>query len=109
MSNVVFAINIVRMIAPTVGAALLGFGGWRTIYLVPVAGGFLLLVSMWGFNETARIDANMRLSAAAIVRGYVRVLAHPVCVGNILCTPLPQVRCSPTSRARRCSSSMRSG
>jgi DHA1 family bicyclomycin/chloramphenicol resistance-like MFS transporter len=37
MSNVVFAINIVPMIAPTVGAALLAVGGWRAIYLVPIA------------------------------------------------------------------------
>src|SRR3954463_9475532 len=36
MSFVVFAINIVPMIAPTIGAALLSLGGWRVIYLVPV-------------------------------------------------------------------------
>jgi DHA1 family bicyclomycin/chloramphenicol resistance-like MFS transporter len=85
LSNVVFAINIVPMIAPTVGAALLGLGSWRSIYLVPVAGASLLLASMWGFSESARIDPNMRLSPVAIARNYLRVLLHPVCVGNILC------------------------
>ncbi len=85
MSNVVLAINIVPMIAPTVGAALLVLGGWRTIYLVPIAGGLLLLAAMWGFGESAKIDANIRLSPATIARGYLRVLLHPVCVGNVLC------------------------
>jgi DHA1 family bicyclomycin/chloramphenicol resistance-like MFS transporter len=85
MANVVFAINIVPMIAPTAGAALLGLGGWRTIYLVPIAGGLVLLVAMRGFSESARIDPDLRLNPSAIVRGYFRVLQHPVCVGNILC------------------------
>ena len=85
MSNVVLAINIVPMIAPTVGAALLVVGGWRTIYLVPIAGGLVLLVVMWGFPESAKIDPKVRLSPGSIARGYFRVLLHPVCVGNVLC------------------------
>ena len=56
MAYVVFAVNIVPMVAPTVGAALLALDGWRTIYLMPIAAGCLLLVAMWGFTETARID-----------------------------------------------------
>jgi DHA1 family bicyclomycin/chloramphenicol resistance-like MFS transporter len=85
MSNVVLAVNIVPMIAPTVGAALLVLGGWRIIYLVPIAGGFVLLAAMGGFDESARIDPNSRLSPAAVGKGYLRVLLHPACVGNILC------------------------
>src|SRR6202165_2646192 len=69
MSNVVFAINIVPMIAPTVGAALLAVGGWRAIYLVPIAGGSGLLRAVGGFRESARIDPKIRLSPAAVVRG----------------------------------------
>jgi DHA1 family bicyclomycin/chloramphenicol resistance-like MFS transporter len=85
MSNVVLAINIVPMIAPTVGAALLAVGGWRSIYLVPIVGGAVLLAAMWNFRESARIDPNVRLSPGSIARGYLRVLLHPVCVGNVLC------------------------
>jgi DHA1 family bicyclomycin/chloramphenicol resistance-like MFS transporter len=85
MSNVVFAVNIVPMIAPTVGAALLSFGGWRTIYFVPIAGGLLLLAAMFGFGESAKINPNVRLSRTTIVRNYLRVLLHPICMGNILC------------------------
>jgi DHA1 family bicyclomycin/chloramphenicol resistance-like MFS transporter len=85
MSNVVFAINIVPMIAPTVGAALLAVGGWRAIYLVPIAGGSMLLGAMGGFSESARIDPNIRLSPTAIIRDYLRVLRNPLCVGYLLC------------------------
>src|SRR6266481_6720192 len=85
LSNVVFAINIVPMIAPTVGAALLAVGGWRAIYLVPIAGGSVLLGAMGGFSESARIDPNIRLSPAAIIRDYLRVLLNPLCVGYLLC------------------------
>jgi DHA1 family bicyclomycin/chloramphenicol resistance-like MFS transporter len=85
MSNVVFAINIVPMIAPTVGASLLAIGGWRAIYLVPIAGGSVLIGAMGGFSESARIDPNIRLSSAAIIRDYLRVLLNPLCVGYLLC------------------------
>ncbi len=85
MSNVVFAINVAPMIAPTVGAALLAVGGWRAIYLVPIAAGSMLLGAMGGFSESARIDPNIRLSPAAIIRDYLRVLRNPLCVGYLLC------------------------
>jgi DHA1 family bicyclomycin/chloramphenicol resistance-like MFS transporter len=85
MSNVVLAINIVPMIAPTVGAALLVLGGWRIIYLVPIAGGLVLLAAMAGLDESARVDPNSRFSPAAVGKGYLRVLMHPACAGNILC------------------------
>jgi DHA1 family bicyclomycin/chloramphenicol resistance-like MFS transporter len=85
MSNVVLAINVVPMIAPTVGAALLAVGSWRTIYLVPIAGGIVLLGAMAAFNESARIDPNTHLSSTAIVSNYLRVLRNPLCVGYLLC------------------------
>jgi len=85
MSNVVLAINIVPMIAPTAGAALLALGGWRAIHLVPIAGGSFLLAAMRGFRESARIEPGIRLSPATVVSDYLRVLRNPVCVGNILC------------------------
>lgn len=44
MANVILAIYIVPMIAPTVGAALLALSSWRAIYLVPIAGGLMLLM-----------------------------------------------------------------
>lgn len=85
MSYVVFAVNVVPMVAPTVGAALLLLGGWQTVYLVPIAGAFVLLLAMRGFAETARIVPGRRLEPKTVVRHYLRVLTHPVCLGNILC------------------------
>ena len=85
LSNVVFAINIVPMIAPTVGAALLAVGGWRAIYLVPIAGGSLLLGAMAAFSESARIGPNIHLSPVAIICDYLRVLCNPLCMAYLLC------------------------
>jgi DHA1 family bicyclomycin/chloramphenicol resistance-like MFS transporter len=85
MSDVVLAINVVPMVAPTVGAAMLALGGWQIIYLVPIGGGLLLLMAMRGLAESARIDPSARLSPAVIIGDYLRVLRHPVCLGNILC------------------------
>jgi DHA1 family bicyclomycin/chloramphenicol resistance-like MFS transporter len=85
MSYVVFAINIVPMIAPSVGAALLTLGGWQTVYWVPFAGGCILLVAMRGLPETARIDRAARLNPMTAARDYLSVLSHPVCLGNSIC------------------------
>jgi MFS transporter, DHA1 family, multidrug resistance protein len=85
MSYVVFATNIVPMLAPTVGAALLTLGSWRVIYLAPVVAGVVLLLAMQGVGESARIDPSRRLRPAAIVHDYLSVLMNPLCLGNILC------------------------
>ncbi|WP_426434532.1 multidrug effflux MFS transporter [Bradyrhizobium genosp. P] len=85
MSYVVFAINIVPMVAPSVGAALLTFGGWQAVYWVPLAGGCILLVAMRGLAETARIDPDARFSPITVVRDYLSVLSHPICLGNAIC------------------------
>jgi DHA1 family bicyclomycin/chloramphenicol resistance-like MFS transporter len=85
MSYVVLAINIVPMVAPTVGAALLTLGGWQAVYWVPVAGGCILLAAMHGLAETAHIDPQVRLSPLRIARDYLSVLTHPICLGNAVC------------------------
>src|SRR5260370_7361664 len=40
---------------------------------------------MGGFSESAKIEPNIRLSPAAIIRDYFRVLLNPLCVGYVLC------------------------
>lgn len=85
MANVILAIYIVPMTAPTVGAALLALSSWRAIYLVPIAGGLMLLIAMSGMSESAKIDPYARLGPTPIVRNYLRIQRHPVCVGNIVC------------------------
>ena len=67
MSYLVFAVNIVPMIAPTVGAALLVLGGWPVIYLVPVAAGIVSLLASQGIPESAPIDPGTRLRPAYVL------------------------------------------
>jgi MFS transporter, DHA1 family, multidrug resistance protein len=85
MANVVVAINVVTVIAPTAGAALLTIGGWRSIYAIQAGIGALLwLAVMLGFAESARLDPATRLAPEVVIRSYVRVLTHPVSLAYIL-------------------------
>jgi MFS transporter, DHA1 family, multidrug resistance protein len=85
IANVVVAINVVTVIAPTAGAALLTIGGWRSIYAVQAAiGALLLLAVLLGFAESATIDPANRLAPAVMIRSYVRVLTHPLSFAYIL-------------------------
>ena len=85
IANVVGAINVVTVIAPTAGAALLTIGGWRLIYMIQAAIGTLLLLALvLGFAESARIDPANRLAPAVVIRSYIRVLTHPVSFAYIL-------------------------
>jgi DHA1 family bicyclomycin/chloramphenicol resistance-like MFS transporter len=85
IANVVIAINVVTVIAPTAGAALLTIGGWRLIYAIQAGIGALLLLAMLlGFAESARVDPANRLAPAAVIRSYVRVLTHPLSFAYIL-------------------------
>ena len=85
IANVVIAINVVTVIAPTAGAALLVLGSWRLIYATQAAIGFVLLFAVLsGFTESARIDPANRFKPSVVVRSYLRVLTHPVSFGYIL-------------------------
>jgi MFS transporter, DHA1 family, multidrug resistance protein len=85
IANVVIAINVATVVAPTAGAALLAWGGWRSIYATQAAiGTVLLLALLAGFAESAKIDPANRLIPSVIARGYRRVLTQPICFGYIL-------------------------
>jgi DHA1 family bicyclomycin/chloramphenicol resistance-like MFS transporter len=85
IANVVIAVNVATVVAPTAGAALLAWGGWRSIYATQAAiGTVLLLALLAGFAESAKIDPANRLILSVIARGYRRVLTHPPCFGYIL-------------------------
>jgi DHA1 family bicyclomycin/chloramphenicol resistance-like MFS transporter len=82
IANVVIAINVVTVVAPTAGAALLTLGSWRLIYAIQAGIGLILLLAVWvGFAESATIDSANRPAA---VRSYLRVLTHPVSFSYIL-------------------------
>ena len=97
IANVMVAINVVTILAPTAGAALLTLGSWRLIYAVQTAIGIALLWAvLLGFGESARIDSRIepridartdpvnRLGPAAVIRSYLRVLTHRVSFSYIL-------------------------
>jgi MFS transporter, DHA1 family, multidrug resistance protein len=78
IANVVVAINVVTVIAPTAGAALLTIGGWRAIYAIQAGIGVLLLLAVLSaFAESAKIDLANRLAPTVVIRSYLRVLTHP--------------------------------
>ena len=67
IGNVVVAINVVTVIAPTAGVALLTIGGWRSIYVIRAGMGALLLMAVaLGFAESARIPTHRWAREAAI-------------------------------------------
>ncbi|MGL3210874.1 MFS transporter [Bradyrhizobium sp. BR 1433] len=84
MTNVVLAISVVPMVAPMVDIVIPAHG-LRTLYVVPIAGGLILLTAMSCFRESATVHQSVGFDPTTIVRNYRRVLRHPVCVGNILC------------------------
>jgi MFS transporter, DHA1 family, multidrug resistance protein len=85
IANVMVAFNVVTIIAPTAGAALLTLGSWRLIYAIQAATGIVLLLTvLLGFTESARIDRAKRLGPAAAVQSYLRVLTHRVSLAYIL-------------------------
>lgn len=85
IANVVIAINVVTVIAPSAGAALLSLGNWRLIYAIQAAVALVLIVAvLLGFGETAKIAPDSRLAPSAVIKDYLRVLTHPVSLAFIL-------------------------
>lgn len=85
IANVVIAVNVVTVIAPSAGAALLSLGNWRLIYAIQAAVAVLLMLAvLLGFGETAKIAPDSRLAPSAVIKDYLRVLTHPVSLAFIL-------------------------
>jgi DHA1 family bicyclomycin/chloramphenicol resistance-like MFS transporter len=85
MAHLVIAVNVVTMIAPIAGAALLVLGSWRLIYTTQFVMGLALLIALVaGFAESAKIDQTNRLAPSIIGRTYLQVLTHPVSSAYIL-------------------------
>ncbi|GEP07184.1 Bcr/CflA family drug resistance efflux transporter [Methylobacterium oxalidis] len=85
MSFVVLVINVVPMLAPSVGAALLGIGGWRLIYAAPIAAALVLLLVMRFFDEPTPPDPRSCPGPAEVAGVYRRILRNPLFLGNALC------------------------
>ena len=85
IANVMVAVNVMTVIAPTAGAAVLTIGSWRLIYVTQAGiGALLLLAVLLGFAESARMDPANHLALAGVIRSYVRVVMHPLSLAYIL-------------------------
>ena len=72
IANVMVAVNVATMIAPTAGATLLTLGNWRLIYAIQAGIGLILLLTvLFGFSESARIDPTLQLETRRQYRAIV--------------------------------------
>lgn len=87
MSFVVLTINVVPMVAPTLGAGLMAFGGWRLIHAAPLAAALTVLALIPHIAETLpRVSPRAPGPApAAILRPYRAILANRAFLGHALC------------------------
>lgn len=86
LASIAVVANVAPIIAPTIGAALLGLVGWRGIYGVTVLAGLLLLVTIGlGLAETLPPQKRARtVTLRGLARDYASVLGHRGVMANIL-------------------------
>jgi DHA1 family bicyclomycin/chloramphenicol resistance-like MFS transporter len=83
LSMVTAVINTAPVIAPTLGAVILTFAGWRAIYGALAAIGFLVVVvSLFGYAESR--DPAMVAPPGRLLSGYRRLFENRSCVGHFL-------------------------
>ena len=82
LAGVSLVFSVAPLIAPTLGAGILAFGTWRTIFFVLVAIGAVvaLLASLW-FRESHPRAKRRSLRPSVVIAGYRRALTHPMCLG----------------------------
>ncbi|MDA8049997.1 MAG: multidrug effflux MFS transporter [Rhodospirillales bacterium] len=82
LSQVSMARVVSPMVAPSLGALVLPFGGWRGIYaLTATAGGVLFAVVAFGFRETAPRHSGKPVVPLRLLASYARVFGNRLCVG----------------------------
>ena len=81
--------SIAPMIAPTLGAILLAWLGWRAIYgFLAAAGTILFAAVLLGFAEShPKIDPTA-LRPARLATNYARIFRHRLCLGYTLVAAL---------------------
>ncbi len=85
LAYVTLVLGIAPAIAPSIGATVLGWVGWRGIYAILFVGGAILLLAVFfGFEETRDPRHSQKLHPAQLVRNYRRVLGHRATLGYAL-------------------------
>ncbi|MCJ2086207.1 Bcr/CflA family efflux MFS transporter [Methylobacterium sp. E-005] len=83
MSFIVLTINVMPMVAPTLGAGLMGLGGWRLIHVAPLAAALTVLALIPRVAETLHRAPGSE--PAGILRVYRGILARRDFLGHALC------------------------
>ncbi|UPG72555.1 multidrug effflux MFS transporter [Roseomonas gilardii subsp. gilardii] len=85
MSYVTLVLGVGPIVAPMLGTLVLALGGWRAIYGTLGLGGLvLLLVTAWGFAESAPDGRHHSLHPRQILMRYGEVLRRRVFLGHAL-------------------------
>jgi DHA1 family bicyclomycin/chloramphenicol resistance-like MFS transporter len=83
LSGVTIVMTIAPLLAPSIGAIILGFAGWRAIWgLLTAAGAVLTLAVLLGFAESR--PAAARAARPGLLRGYARMLGNRASLGFAL-------------------------
>jgi DHA1 family bicyclomycin/chloramphenicol resistance-like MFS transporter len=81
--------SIAPMIAPTLGAIVLAYLGWRAIYGFLAAAGLLLFVAVQlGFAESHPKIDKAALHPGRLAANYARIFRHRLCLGYTLVAAL---------------------
>jgi DHA1 family bicyclomycin/chloramphenicol resistance-like MFS transporter len=83
LSMVTVVVNVAPVIAPTLGAVILAFTGWRAIYgALAVIGLLVVLASLFGYEESR--DPKTMPPSGRVLAGYRRLFENRSCVGHFL-------------------------
>lgn len=76
MARLMLVISVSPMLAPLAGSFLIGYGGWRIIFLfLTLAGAASFLVTIFVLPETLPSEKRVAFNAASFVRGSAGLLA----------------------------------
>jgi DHA1 family bicyclomycin/chloramphenicol resistance-like MFS transporter len=79
------AMMVAPLIAPSLGALVLQAAGWRAIFATMMAAGLVLLVVViFGFDESIRSKNPAALRPGRLAANYWRVLRHRSAFGHVL-------------------------
>ncbi len=84
LSIMMMMMAIAPLMAPMVGAQVLRFAGWRSIFRLTAAFGALALAGLRALPETRGPEARSGLSAKAVAGGYLHLLRDTRYLGYVL-------------------------
>jgi DHA1 family bicyclomycin/chloramphenicol resistance-like MFS transporter len=85
MSRLILVMGAAPILAPSLGSALLGAAGWRSIFWVMAAYGAISCLLVWKLlPDTLAAERRLRLGLVAMLQGYGRVVTEPAFLTHAL-------------------------